>query len=385
MVNSRALNNLYLQRKRERLQPLATHIIRNINPEQDTMIMETAEGMSPPTPIHHPYLSLDSWIRVSPVVTTGVKVLQGLPNYDELIQSYYYPNRDRLIELYREGKGLFRPLQQGELEVSSRGIAQTFWSQKGRWESRGGLVNSWLDNGKLEAGSWAPTHRRLLHSHLGTRIKDEERIGVVTRPNTDDPNIYEYPKVDDKFAKEKLFNLNDADDNTLLDFREGHVVEDNGTIPNSPSGNPLRSRKKYYNKEGSSVTIEIDALGNTYVTLPDEAEDGMVINIPNGNQKITIGGDLEVEAAGNTMSMTEDGIKFKAKNGVEVVMDSNGFTVNGHNVVYKEFLDYFGQTHLTSMAIGFYNWQSAHNPSTISQFNIKNNAPGKIKSDSGKV
>lgn len=384
MATPSQIKRKLLERRRQRKTLFGTKLVQGINPELDTMILDSAEGYGRPVPIYHPFLTTDAWIRAIPEKSSGVKTFQGMDNFNDIIQGYYYPNRDKLINNYREKKGVYRPLLPGEIELSSRGLAQTYQSADGRHEIRGGIINSWLDHITLEAGTWSPTHRRLLHNHKASDlIKDEERIGVVTRPDSNDPNITSYPKVDDKFAKEYLRSLDTTDGKKLVDKREGHVIDDIGAEVTGSFGNPLRVYHRYFNEDQDELDVEIDNQGNIAITLPSGAEDGATFSIPNGSAIIDIKDDLQISAAGNTFKMTEDGIELKAKNGVKVVMDNNGFTVNGHNVVYKEFLDYFKQTHLTSTGIGFMSWPVAHNPATIATFNAYNAIEGLIKSDSG--
>lgn len=374
----------YAQRLKARTQvlhkKLTSKIIVSVNAEEDTMTIDGPEGMSKPIPIHHPFLGLDSWIRSGPSRGSGVRVFQRLSDDNDLIQGYYFPNRKELVAQYRAKKGVYRPILPGEHEVSSSGFAQTFWSSRGRHEARGGIINQWLDNDTLESGTHSPIHRRKLHSNASNTVKDEERFGVVTRPTSAIKS--KYIKIDDKFAKEYLRVFNDGDNNTLIDHREGHVIDDSGTPIKGSFGNPLRFRKKVFSSNNNPFTLEIDSDGNFSVELPNDASDGGTIDIPSGALKINIDKELEITASGNTLKMNEDGIELKVGTvGPTFKMSSDGVTINGHFLVYKEFLDYFGQTHLTSTGIGFVGWPVMHNPGSTAAFQAQFNIPGVLKSD----
>lgn len=369
------------QRHNELHRPMVSKMIRGIDPQNDTLTLDGPEGMTKPIPVKHPFLNLDSWIRSMPSRGAGVRVLQQQSEDHDLINDYYYPNRNKLVEKYRKYEGVYRPLYPGEHEISSSGLAQTYWSANGRWEARGGIINMWLDNQALEAVTHSPTHIRKLHGNFETVVGDEERFGVVKRPETSIKA--KYIKVGGKWAKEYLRYFYDGDGAPLIDHREGNVIDDDGNEVSGNFGNNLRLLKNIHTIGGDKTTIEIDEKGNWSVLLPTEATDGGFMEIPAGNLELNIQGDLLITAAGNTLKMTQGEIELKVGQvGPTLKMNNQGLTINGHNVVYHEFLDYFGQTHLTSTGIGYASWPTTHNPATIAAFNTQKNIPGIFKSNS---
>jgi hypothetical protein len=237
----------------------------------------------------------------------------------------------------------------------------------------------------MESGSHAALHRRKLHLHKSDTIGDEERFGVVSRPTS---SIKEkYTKVNGQFAKEYMRVLLDGNGSELAEFYEGNVVDKEGKEEKSKfTRAPLRLLHKLTNASGNATLWEVDQDGNVLLELPTDASEGIKVDVPGGKAKIVIDGELELEAAGNTLKMSQNEIELKqGTTGPTVKLSSSGLTINGHNVVYHEFLDYFGTTHLVSTGIGFMSWQTAHNPGTIATFNAQKNIPGLMKSDSGIV
>lgn len=380
-------NEQYINRRKRRFQEInrkiATKVVVTVNPEKDSYTFLGAEGKSrEEIPIHQPYLTADSWIRACPPRGSGVRVFQKLEEND-VVQSFDMPKRDVLIEKYRQGKGIYRPIYPGEFEISSSGIAQTYWSNKGRWEARGGSISVYLDNQKLEAGFHAPLHRRMAHAHVSNEIKDEERFGVVTRPINAIETKY-IKNNDDEFSKEYLRVIN-RNAFKLVDRREGDVIDDEGdTIESEITGKALRSRTFYYTKNGQEVIIEFDEEGNANLILPSDATEGGYVEIPSGALKMIIKNELDVEAYGNTFKMENGKITLKVKNGPELVMDrTKGVTVNGHNLLYHELGDFIQKTWLVSTNLGYAGWPTAHNPGVISGYGIQYAIPGNFKSNSG--
>jgi hypothetical protein len=146
-------------------------------------------------PLPMPYDGNTSWIRVIP--DTGSPALAGYRAdiQDTVFINYLNPNPKRKLDGYAAGTNLYRPLQPGEIEFNSTGMAQSYYSIRPILEQTAGVVREWLDHDKLESGAKAPFHTRQLWEYTsaplvasfdatGTPILlgDEERFGVVRRP-----------------------------------------------------------------------------------------------------------------------------------------------------------------------------------------------------------
>jgi hypothetical protein len=265
----------------------------------------------------HPYTGSDSWIRAGAQASQNV-ILAQRPDSDEPeILSYAFRQPEVRIQAYKDGAGLYRPLTPGELEIHSRGAAQSFYSRRPLLEQRAGLIRAWLDQDELQSGAKAPIHVRNLHLHKGGEIGDEERFGVVQRPDgstfltkyisadrSPDPTLVAGIAetaatsgiiVDPgPFAKEHLRVLKTGAlfPEKLLDVREGDVMDDEGAPINlSLTGKPLRYKGEWFTddeREGVFF-VGIDNKGNFAIAAPDEAETGGDLKIPMGDLVIYVG------------------------------------------------------------------------------------------------
>jgi hypothetical protein len=143
----------------------------------------TYSGGSRTVPLVMPFDGTGSWIRSIP--ESGSTVLVGMRSDNEDVSFIRYLNDNPEVKLasYRRQKSLYRPLQPGEHEIHSTGLAQSYYSARPVLEQRGGLIRSWLDQDRMESGQKAPLHVRQLWEHRSNLMGDEERFGVVRRPS----------------------------------------------------------------------------------------------------------------------------------------------------------------------------------------------------------
>ncbi len=281
--------------------PYIGHIF-SVNSQTESVNVEFYAGVKSGTGIKvlHPFLSISSWHRVMPDNGSGVLLHNRADTNDPEIERYYQPNPQNRIEAYANATEAYRPLQPGEQEISSSGLAQIFFSRRPAMDIRGGIVRQWLDQDKTEYGVRAPIHRKLGYQNASDIISDEQRFGVVKRSTS---SVYEqYSKVEGNFAKENIDVLNfEGTPSTLYDKREGHVVDNAGNqIVSNYTGNNLRLRHIYYTINEEALVKEIDELGNVAITLPNsDAEDGMTLLIPNGNMQVQVGKTYSEVVSGN--------------------------------------------------------------------------------------
>lgn len=247
-------------------------------------------------PVAHPYIGSMSWLRICPDRGTKLFVGTRAENMESYISAYVAEDISgssvsTLIEATESGKFYFRVLKEGEYQFTSSGLADVNWYQNGNLALRGGAVAMTLSNTKLEAHTDAPVHRRTVLDSQFLSIGNEERFGSVTRPSPIDATQQTAVKVNGKFVKEYLRSYTLPDLRTAaVDFREGMVIEDNGT-PALLNGAKLRARLKYGTTTGDSIQFVADETGNVVVTIPQSSM-GLVVKTVQSDMKLDVGKNL---------------------------------------------------------------------------------------------
>jgi len=200
---------------------------------------------------------------------------------------------------------MYRPLNEGEIEISSSGVAQAFFSADGDLSLRGGMSCIDMQNTELRIISKTGTFYRRGALVAGDTLIDQERLGVVRRGE----NKFEdgYVKTKDRFAKEYLRIIHADADTPLVDYREGDVYDNQGVrITHSTTNKNLRARAKYYTDSGSVAQAELDVDGNFSFSLPTTANKGMTLSVPEGQFKVISGSAIMQIAQGLSISTGKD-------------------------------------------------------------------------------
>jgi hypothetical protein len=336
----------------------------------------------------HPYVGSDSWIRTGQESSTAMLMAQR-PDSNEPEQfAYAQRNPEDRVAAFESKAGLYRPLNSGEIEIHSRGAAQAHFSRRPRLEQRAGLIRDWIDQDRLESGARSPTHTRQLHLNRGGLVGDEERIGVVTRPDDSGLTVSKVlrkfvsaNRLPDPllaasfaataatsgivvppgpFAKEHMLVLNTgaAFPEKLLDIRQGDVIDDQGNAVTLPSsGKNLRYKGEWFAESvlGGVFFVGIDDQGNFSVGLPSEASVGGDIKIPAGDLLVTIGKahgiavqtDYNVATAEGQMTFdAQTGFNLNVPDGSVVIKPSATLDVGRADepaVLGAVLLDFLGQ------------------------------------------
>lgn len=280
--------------EREGMDKGSLGIIESVSTETEKNILSDFGGGAPAN-VTHPFVSIRSWIRVMPEEgTAAVLNRRGDSAVSEV--SYYWSGRpEQRTSKYRRGVGYYRPLERGEFEMSSYGLAQVYASRHGSLDLRGGITRGWLSNEELEVGFRAPTHRRSLHDNIIEDTDGEERFGVVWRRSPSGERSYY--KVDGSFAKEYIRSLTfQGIPRVLVEHKEGHVHESDGTRARAPSGEFVRSRTRYNDSEGEPTETMVDESGNSWEVLSDNARTGKVVRSPRGSFKVEVGENIRLNA-----------------------------------------------------------------------------------------
>lgn len=318
----------------------------------------TYSGGTSDIPLPMPFESSDSWIRSIPNSGAAALLSYRSDTQEATFVRYLNDEPSSRLAAYGRGFNLYKPLLPGEHEIHSSGNAQSYYGQRPILEQRGGIIRSWLDQDKAESGQKAPIHVRQMHGHESNLVGDEERLGVVRRPQElnfanaallgtmTSSNFYDYPYPDFSlpggvpaafgllsevigaaselastvtgtykirpFGKEYLRVIkNDIHVGAgpakvflpptyLVDIREGQVFDDAGEQVIGEGGAYLRAKHEYFTTLTDSTKMEIDDLGNVVWSLSLGATDGWVTKVPFGAWKLDANLGIEMSTLTST-------------------------------------------------------------------------------------
>lgn len=293
-----------------------------------------------PTAVTHPYLGPNSWIRVMPEARTsavmGTRGEDGEPFIQAYIQESNIENRSAdlpTVTATEEEKFHYRALREGEIDIMSRGVAGSFFARNGNLELRGGATSMTLAADRLETRMRAPTHQHAILGHKRQEVGNEERFGVVRRPNSLSDRIVTNSTIQDiikvnpptlagmaggltEFAKEYLRVIKAKNGETIIDHREGNVIDDDGTeIESDVTGNKLRHRSKYGTKLSEETIFEVDEEGNVILNIPILASEGAILNVGSGPMT---GADLKITVARDVLISVGKAIVLDALQNIDI-------------------------------------------------------------------
>jgi len=200
---------------------------------------------------------------------------------------------------YERNQFYYRRLREGEISLASPGIAEQHMARGGTVSHRAGPLTQVMSVERLEIVSKAPTVITRALDHTLNEISSEIRFGVAKRVNTRDSTQDKFIKVTPEgtatpvFAKEYLRNVQSkASPFTLVDHREGHVIDDSGEeATSSVTGKKLRSRTKWGTANARDALAEVDVNGNINVKIPSGASYGLNVEVEETDAKIILGRD----------------------------------------------------------------------------------------------
>ena len=271
--------------------------------------------------IRHPFVSATSWIRALPEISTSVMAEYNKDFNGALHKGYISVDPTKLISESGSGNSLYNELLPGEIDVLSRGLNHHFLTSRPYDIRESGIVKSILDGDTSCIVNKAVTYIDYLHQNEAGSINDSRRFGVVRRPKASsvETAIIRAPESERGtsglvssvqsaigtnkmgFAKE-MTTILVSKERVLLDYREGHVVDDDGTSPvSSWTGNNLRLRKQLFNTSDSATKLEIDNLGNIDISVPSEATDGIRVNVFGGSVEANIDNKISITSSSNSL------------------------------------------------------------------------------------
>jgi len=275
----------------------------------------------------HPFMGGSSWIRGVPESGALVEVGYDGSSRRLTMLGYGGTNTSAQREGYAAGQFHYKDLLPGEIEISSKGMAQAYFGERGLLSLRGGVVTAHLSQDRLEALQNAPTHVRQLNKQSPNALGDEERYGLVKRPNPENASREKWFKTADeeRFAREYYRSLKPGVGSppTLVEHIEGDVLDEVGEVATlAMTGNPLRAQSKYYTPNEATLTFSIDEEGNFEVSLPDDATEGGRVTIPEGGLRITVDKSIEMNASENISGNAERKVSLDGQRGVELTVSA---------------------------------------------------------------
>lgn len=304
-----------------------------------------------------PHLGRTAWIRVAPEGGMGSLLITRSDSQEPEVMRWWHTDTQARLRLYRDnvqalsaGNGqlsideAFRVIESGEVDIASRGGSQIFMGNRPNMDLRAGVIRFTMDQDEAETSIKAPTHIRRGHQHKSSEIGDEERFGVVKRPEPGslvksfyvDPDGLKGEAREGKgFAKEYLMRLSNpqgSGPSVLFDLRVGHVMDDQGK-PYKLNGTKLRYRAEYFTVSDTSTLVQLDEKGNFSVECPSEASTGGRLVLPSGHIRAEIGKNFERTVNGNEVanirsSRTED---IRA-NETKTVGGNSTITITGNDI-----------------------------------------------------
>jgi len=287
------------QRKRseERLKlPLRGVVARPI-PDLEAVEVELfGEAATTRLKIRHPYMGVNSWIRVMPDQGTSIFTMQRGDDTQPEIIAYKSNQLEDQVQKGKDGDLIYRRLDEGEIELMSSGKAYIFLGNGGDVEMRGGVIRQEMLQSRLEHRMESPLYIRWLNGAKPDTLTHQERFGVVKRADQKFPNaLANFIKTpSDKFAVEYTRMLHTQDNKPLVELQEGHVYDETGSVVNQLSTNkPLLHKRTFSDAKANTLFTEVDEELNIFIDNNSKAVE----------TKINLGSK-------NVLSLTSKDVKF---------------------------------------------------------------------------
>lgn len=267
------------------------------NPKSGELTYTSATGRQN-APVLHPYIGPTSWIRVNPERRTKIVINYRGEDMRPYVGSYITEDIEgagvqSLLEATADGNFYFRELKEGEIQLTSSGLADVSLLANGNLELRGGATTLTLSNTDLEIAAIAPVHRLMTEDSKLQSIGNEMRFGVVTRNSPLDVTQKTAITYLTKQAKEYMVHLSTEGASVpMVDHRVGNVVEDTG-MPALLNGVGVRLRSQYGTVSSQKVEFTIDETGNVAVTIPQSTL-GFQMQTLLSDIKLTAGKNMNV-------------------------------------------------------------------------------------------
>jgi hypothetical protein len=280
------------------------------------------------------FQSANAWIRGQPESGTTMLSIIGGDSADLQPIGYYDKTKGDSVTAYEDLAAQltsgniqeptqilpYRYLNPADLDMAS-GFSQLFMGLTDVWQARGGLSHLEMASTKTTVETpQLEVHGP--HHQLSTHLSDELRFGTVRRATAGgSPTTPDLIRVGTNFAKEHTMVLGWAGQpNTLVDCRQGIVVEDDGTqAKGAGTGKPLRSRA-LYNTTVDRTLVEVDENGNLHASTALDATTGVALEIGQGHLRVDTG-------LSQTLRSRQDA-EFSSSLGRVLISAQTGFQVS---------------------------------------------------------
>jgi hypothetical protein len=296
-------------------------------------------------------------MRAAPEAGMGsLLIVRSDSNEPEHMRYWHTDTQARILAFRQNAKNIiegsgelvsleaFRPLDEGEIDFTSRGGANFFMGNRPHIDMRAGIVSLKMDQDEAEFGTKSPLHIRRGYQNRENSIIDEERFGVVRRQVAGSYVDKFFPDSDGKqgqdasgFAKEHLIRMSNAQGTApavLFDTRIGNSMDDDG-IPYTldDTGLNLRARVEYFTPTETSVLAQLDENGNFKIEHPIDANIGGSFSLPAGTLKAQIGLNFERTVGRNEdVSIGVDRIQSIGNDDIKEVGNIRRITVIGDEI-----------------------------------------------------
>lgn len=306
--------------------------VNSVSPQNEKAVISNFSTKGRAFPIPHPFVSIESWIRAMPQDGTKYLTFTRSDSSNPQMAGTFYDDSTVRLNSYTSGKGTYRPIFPGEIEVNSSGLAQTFYARRAIMNTKAGVIERTLNQDQLKTYDRAPIHHKTFFLNQSGVLGDEHKLGIVERYRNTHQKFY--PKINDGFIAEEFLEIkNPAKEGPIVMFRlqRGHVVDAEGaTIAQAVTGLPLRHQEIYFANDDTDTRHEIDELGNYLVQLSPAASQGYQLNVPSGNAIYRINQDWNatIEANRTNTISGSDALTVEGARRVNVTEDTTYQTAN---------------------------------------------------------
>lgn len=221
-------------------------------------------------PTLHPYRGPNSWIRVRPETRSNLLLMMRGDDMRPEASSYVSRTGRERASANEEGKNYFPDLLEGEWHMRTPGGADIHGVRSGDLLLRGGTARMDLRQTTQSIQSTASWHERntsLVSEHEA--YEGIERFGVVVRDGKplktpDSEGVQQYMH---EYMRITSWKHSRRGTQTLVDLREGHVVEDDGSIATSPAtgSRVVRRLRVIMDEEGTCAEMLFSADGTVEI------------------------------------------------------------------------------------------------------------------------
>lgn len=333
------------QRSVDRLKLPLRGVISRPLPDLDAVeVALFGEAATSRLKIRHPYMGVNSWIRVMPDRGSSVFTMQRGDDVTPEIIAYKSNQLEDQLQQNRRGETLYRRLDEGEIELMSSGRAYLFLGSGGDIEMRGGVIRQELLQSRLEHRMEAPLYTRKLPGAKPDTLGYQERFGVVKRADQNFPNALEnfIKTPSNEFAVEYSRVLTTKEGSPLVELYEGNVYDETGAQRTHTSTNkPLRYNKIISDDSSNTLFMQVDEALNVFIDNNSKAVE-TTVNLGSKNVLSLTGKDTKFIITktgtyqyGTSLTETSPQMTFNA---------ATSFTVKSAKAHLKAPITHFGNS-----------------------------------------